>query len=225
MKSLSRGEAALQGGVGLVDDFQALLRNLVATVSIRVVELHQLLVARLELLEGDRPRELERRKGLRLGGRPRALRALPLGLALLLEEVEEVAQPGLIEAPGAERTDAERPSGALPHRVAPEMELDLALVHACEIVPAPVIVAHMREAEPIIVGQALAVLGRAVEALLGAFRGIAAAQTRRRFRSPWIHADVGLSVHRLSMGRPGASSKPALRRAGCGEPNCRAAPE
>src|SRR5262249_9430739 len=65
-------------------------------------------------------------------------------------------------------TAAERPCRPFPNHIAADMGLDLLGLHAGVVIPGPVVVAHMVQAEPIVVVQPIARLGCAIEPWLGA---------------------------------------------------------
>src|SRR5260370_4742538 len=75
--------AGFQGRIGLVDDLQLLLEDLVAAMGVRVVLLDQRLIARLQAHRGERRLEVEDREGLLAcrGGTCRGLASLAIGIA------------------------------------------------------------------------------------------------------------------------------------------------
>src|SRR5712691_1139785 len=75
--------AGFQGRIGLVDDLQLLLEDLVAAMSVRVVLFNQRLIARLQRHRGELRLEIEYRQRL-LARRRRARRglaAMSIGMA------------------------------------------------------------------------------------------------------------------------------------------------
>src|SRR3546814_7607804 len=82
--------------------------------------------------------------------------------ALLGEQAEAVAERSVaaltVRLPGMER-----PTRALPDRIAPAALLDRVLVHALEVVPGQVVLAHMLQAEPEVAGEVVARARRPVQ--------------------------------------------------------------
>src|SRR5579875_84256 len=214
LQSLSRGDAALQGRIGLIDDLETLFRCLVTPVLVRVMTLHQLLVARLDPLERDRAAELENGQGLVLGRAAlgRALLRARLLAAVFPEDAEEVAPFPGIEPQALRHPRPERPARPLPNGVAPAKVLDLALAHAGVIIPPAIVIADMRQAEPVIFPEPITALGSSIQALVLAIRVIAAPQLGPVFGGPGIQPDMRRSLHEPSMGCRGLPSKPRRRR-------------
>src|SRR5436190_19141774 len=80
--------AGLEGRIGLIDDLQLLLGDLVAAMGVRVMLFDQRLVARLEAQRGKRGFEIEHREGLFAGGGgarggiPRLTPGMTIGMAI-----------------------------------------------------------------------------------------------------------------------------------------------
>src|SRR5579872_2022669 len=153
---LSDNGAAFQSAVGEVHGLEALLRRLVAAIGIGVELLGQRLVAAFDLFQcRARGQRQFGQRLLVLGLRP----ALGLGPPALAQDIDIVGDEFGAEDAMAMGPAAERPSRPLPHRVAPDDGLDLRGGHAGVVVPGAVVVAHMVEAEPVVVVHPLAGLG------------------------------------------------------------------
>src|SRR5712692_3999820 len=153
--------AGFQGRIGLVDDLQLLLEDLVAAMGVGVVLFNQRLIARLETHRGERRLEVEDREGLlaRRGGTCRGLASMAIGVTAVMAICAVPVPPVSVAFINAEMIAdcgtgtvalAEPPARALPHRVAPDLGLDLGVAHPAVIVPGEVVGAHMLKAEPIV---------------------------------------------------------------------------
>src|SRR5262249_18704509 len=142
------------------------------TVGVRVIALHQALVVLLNGGDVGRPRQPESGEGLALQCRrscpdfgPRRARAMAI-LAVRLVEQAEAAVERVPVAPAASpeliAAQAERPERPLAEHRRMEMRLDLFRAHAGVIVPGLVVGLHVLEAEPVILPELPARLGRAV---------------------------------------------------------------
>src|SRR5712691_4635839 len=197
--------AGFEGRVGLVDDLQLLLGGLVAAMGVGVVLFDQHLVARLEAHRGEGGFEIEHVEGLRArrgdprGGLARpapgmATRAPPSAVVLLaVIEPERIAHSG-----DRAVALAELPARALPHRVAPNLRLDLRFAHSPIVVPSDIVGTHMFEAEPIVAVEFEARSGRTEIAAALAARVVA--QARRRQGLGCENGICRLAPHGSSMG-------------------------
>src|ERR1041384_784840 len=111
--------ARLERRVSLVDDLQPLLRRLVAAMGVRVVELHKLLVARLEPAEREGRLEIEDKERLLLLREGTARRGRGLLLPAVGRALLEVEEAEILEAHAEMHADAraQGPGRALPHGV------------------------------------------------------------------------------------------------------------
>src|SRR5712691_7114712 len=197
--------ARFEGRVGLIDDLQLLLGGLVAAMSIRVVLLDQHLVARLEAHRGEGGFEIEHVEGLgaRRGDPRRGLAGPPAAMAARAPRVA-IVLPAVIEperiAHAGDRAVAlaELPARTLPHRVAPNLRLDLRLAHPSIVVPSDIVGTHMFEAEPIVAVEFEPRSGRTEIAAALAARVVA--QARRRQGLGCENGVCRLAPHGSSMG-------------------------
>src|SRR5215469_7460870 len=148
-RSLLRGVAGLERRIGLIDDFEALFGVLVAAIRVRVVELHQRFVARLEIGQRNRLAQIENRQSARLRRCRMAMRrgAVAAGRRLVVVEIEQAValEPRLVVA---ERARSEGPAGPLPYRIAPDFAFDVVRRHAGVIIPRRVVGPDVIEAKP-----------------------------------------------------------------------------
>src|ERR1700688_258981 len=154
----------LENRIRLVDDLQPLLGLAIAAMRVGMVQFHQRLVARLEVGAAERVREIEHGERLLLLGEG-ALATLARRL-LVLEPEHAVIAPACVKADA--EAAAERPSGTLPHRIVPNLRLDLRCAHARIIIPSRIVVAHVVETKPVEHVQPLARARRAIVAGSGA---------------------------------------------------------
>src|SRR5216683_931601 len=197
--------AGFEGRVGLVDDLQLLLGGLVAAMGVRVVLFDQHLVARLEAHRGEGGFEIEHveglgarrsdpRRGLARPAARMAVRAPRAAIVLLaVIQAERIAHPG-----DRAVALAELPARALPHRVAPDLRLDLRFAHPSIIVPSDIVGTHMFEAEPVIPVE-FEPRPRCAE-IAAALATRVVAETRRRQGLGREDGIYRLTPHRSSMG-------------------------
>src|ERR1700722_7371791 len=204
------GEVALlERRIGEVDDLHPLLGRLVAAMDVGVMELHQLLIARLQPDQGEGRLQIEdgQRLLLRRGLHLRLATGLCLGLILDPEHAEILELRPIARADAA----AERPARPLPHRVASQLGLDLRRAHPGIVVPGGVVGAHMVEAEPVELLQIGARSRRAMLTAGGTARMVAGARRRRGVRLGGGFGKIKAG-HGLSMG--GGYGADKHRRAG-----------
>src|SRR5712691_7812619 len=153
--------AGFQGRIGLVDDLQLLLEDLVAAMGVRVVLFNQRFIARLQTHRGERRFEIEDRQRLLAcrGGTRRGLATMSIGVTAVMAICAVPVPPVSVAFVDAEMIAdcgtgtvalAEPPARALPHRVAPDLGLDLGVAHPAVVVPREVVGAHMLKAEPVV---------------------------------------------------------------------------
>ena len=136
-----------KNGIRRINSDQPVRRPCVAAVGVRMVRLHERLIARLDGLQRRflaKTEHAERARHARV--RPRAAGgALTLPwLAALAKQTEPVRQPRLRPP----HMLSERPGRTLPANVVTNLSADLHLIAAFEIVPASVVLADMGQTKP-----------------------------------------------------------------------------
>ena len=179
----------------------------------------QLLIADLDVGNSAGDGEIEDGERLPVRGQPPAqLAILPRLVAaapMAVAEQPEIVAP-LVDFGARGAVAAEAPCRPVPGHVALEEALDLRFVHAVEEVPCRVVLAHMLEAEPVVVVQGAARLGRAMRTLPVAARMLAATDLDQRFvlEVPIQVRDI-IVAHWESIGaRPGAGKRRRGREVG-----------
>src|SRR3546814_9691009 len=135
--------------------YTTLFRSPVPAIGVGVELLYQAFVTDLDLRQRNRGRQFENRQRLTLGRRqvvPRLRTSLGRP-GVVAKEPEWVAEthPGVVMPVAEALPAAERPSRPLPHRIVANMGLDLGFVHPGVIIPGPVVIADILQAEPEIV--------------------------------------------------------------------------
>src|SRR5579864_720063 len=189
-------------------------------MGVGVVLFDQYLVARLQTHRGEGRLDIEHLQCLRAcrGDPPRGLALPASGMAIRAPRVAvvllAVVEPERIAHPGNGAVAlAKLPARPLPHRVTPDLGLDLRFAHPSIVVPSDIVGTHMFEAEPIVAVELEARSRRAEIAAAFAARVIAQTARRQGFgREDGIYR---LTPHRSSMGArsPGDKARHAAPQA------------